>query len=244
MLKCGLKYSKDISLEIIITDIPLEPSNTEDNTLSVMNILENKLAKIHGIVVNNDTAKYEFDSDKLTLVMNAANDGYRGGGGLDGAVWKRFSNFGSTSSTPRNDPSVSLKFTFGTESVYLDHYDKTENARVVHCVGPNIAGKFQSQDVLASAKTKLEGQYKAYFECVNYVVENNSNKKIDLLVTLLSTSIYGYNYEKVQDLRKLPKNSSLNIMLAAYETSGLMNNPNVLLVLNVYRVSDNDLILA
>lgn len=195
----------------------------------------NPFEKNRCMLVRNDISTMIFNPLALTYVLNAANSGYAGGGGIDGVIWKRF----KFPSGARNTPIHTDKYGSGNGVIYVekltgpkDNYN-SNRARVIHCVGPS------GKDIVTSAK-HLDAQYRSVFDFIHV----QPSSRIDIVACLLGVGIFGYNVKTKPALANSP-NSSLNILLKAWRESTLYNNPNISLILNVYGCDDpRDLVVV
>jgi hypothetical protein len=98
-------------------------------------------------------------------------------------------------------------------------------------------------DLIKPHYLKLLNQYRAFFNAAKSLVDEDNKIKYELLVTLLSSSLFQYN-TSVPFLRDNHEYSSLNLLLKAWNESELNEselNESTVIVLNIYMASVDDL---
>ena len=109
-------------------------------------------------------------------IVNAANSGLMGGGGVDGAIHRA----GGPAILEECKKIVSRQGRLPTGQAVITTGGKMKTRHVIHTVGPIWRGGGQGEsDLLASA----------YFESINLAAENNLSS---IAFPSISTGVYGY----------------------------------------------------
>ncbi len=113
-------------------------------------------------------------------IVNAANSGLMGGGGVDGAIHRA----GGPAILEECKKIVSKQGRLPTGQAVITTGGKMKTGHVIHTVGPIWRGGDQGEaDLLASA----------YFESLNLAAENNLSS---IAFPSISTGVYGYPVEE------------------------------------------------
>jgi O-acetyl-ADP-ribose deacetylase (regulator of RNase III) len=114
------------------------------------------------------------------VIVNAANSGLMGGGGVDGAIHRA----GGPAILEECKKIVSRQGRLPTGQAVITTGGKMKTKHVIHTVGPIWRGGAQEEpDLLASA----------YFESLKLAAENNLSS---IAFPSISTGVYGYPVEE------------------------------------------------